>query len=434
MRRGTNLYVFVIIVYLLTWVGAATGSLPEQTKLLASDGNDNDYFGRSVSMSGEYAIIGANGDDDNGINSGSAYMFKRDGESWSEQAKLVASDGDVNDWFGESVSISGDYAIVGAVGDDDNGSLSGSAYIFKRDGESWSEQAKLVASDGNTGDVFGGSVCISGDYAIVGAIGTPTVPFGGSLGSAYIFKRNGESWSEQTKLTASDGNDKDHFGRSVSISGEYAIVGDDGDDYGGGQLGSAYIYKRDGESWSEQAKLTASDGTASDNFGRSVSISGDYVIVGANYDDDNGEYSGSAYIFRRDGTIWSEQAKLLASDGTADNLFGDAVSISGDYAIIGGWRANSAAGSAYIFRRNGESWSEQTKLIASDGTYIFGFSVSIGGDYAIVGAIGDDDNGEDSGSVYVFGRCPVSDLDGDCFVDFKDFAVLAGEWLQGNEW
>ena len=367
--------------------------------------------------------MGAYDDDDKGYNSGSAYIFKRDGVGWSQQAKILASDGADYDAFGIVVCISGDYAIVGAAYDDDKGNDSGSAYIFKRDGTNWSQQAKLTASDGAGGDYFGCSVSISGNYAIVGA-----------YDSAYIFKRDGTTWSQQQKLLASDGSGQ--FGSSVSVSGDCAIVGAYGDD---GRKGSAYIFKRDGVGWSEQAKILASDGAAWDYFGCSVSISGDYAIVGEIYDDDKGDGSGSAYIFKRDGVGWSQQAKILASDGAAGDQFGWSVSISGDYAIVGAAYDDDKgtnSGSAYIFRRDGTSWIQQAKLTASDGGGgdDFGISVSISGDNAIVGAYADDDEGTNSGSAYIFNKfCPKADLNGDCKVDFADFAIFADSWLYGTD-
>jgi hypothetical protein len=413
----------------------------EQEKLVASDGAAGDSFGISVSISGACAIIGAWGDDDNGANSGSAYIFAPNDANcsdWDEVAKLTASDGAADDWFGNSVSVSGDYAIVAAYADDDNGTISGSAYIFYYDGASWNQQAKLTASDGAAEDVFGQSVSISGDYAVVGAYLDDDS--GLSSGSAYIFKRSGTSWSQQAKLLAADGAFDDRFGQSVSISGDYVIVGAHSDDDNGSSSGSAYIFKRSGTNWSEQAKLTASDGAAVDLFGWSVSISGDYAIVGAHWDDDNGNESGSAYIFKRSGTNWSEQAKLTASDGTASDEFGLSVSISGDYAIAGAYYDDDNggnSGSAYLFERSGNNWSQQAKLLASDGAVSnqLGYSVSISGACAIVGARFDDDNGASSGSAYMFGKilCPSMDGTGDGLVNFEDFTIMAGQWLQGVE-
>jgi len=324
----------------------------EQDKLLASDGTAEDYFGY-VSIDGDYAIVGAPWDDDNGNESGSAYVFKRSGTAWTEQAKLFASDGAKWQCFGYHVSISGDYSVVGAYGDFDNGFFSGSAYVFKRSGTAWTEQAKLLASDGAIEDCFGGSVSIDGDYVIVGA--SYDDDNGNMSGSAYVFKRSGTAWTEQAKLLPSDGAAGDWFGGSVSIDGDYVIVGASYDDDNGNMSGSAYVFKRSGTAWTEQAKLLPSDGAAGDWFGGSVSIDGDYVIVGASYDDDNGNMSGSAYVFKRSGTAWTQQAKLLPSDGAAEEHFGISVSISGDYAIVGAiWNDDNgnASGSAYVFKKD----------------------------------------------------------------------------------
>ncbi|MCP4614576.1 MAG: hypothetical protein GY845_38335 [Planctomycetes bacterium] len=375
-------------------------SLPGGIKLIPGDGAAYDNFGRSVSISGKYAIIGAYQDDDTGSGSGSAYIFKRDGSIWTQQAKLTAGDGAGSDYFGNSVSIDGEYAIVGAYQDDDTGSGSGSVYIFKRDGSTWTQQAKLTAVDGANGDQFGYSVSISGEYAIAGAYDDDDNGY--SSGSAYIFKRDASSWTQQAKLSAGDAAGNDYFGNSVSINGEYAIVGAYQDDDSGSGSGSAYIFKRDGSSWTEQAKLIAGDGASGDQFGNSVSINGDYVIIGAH----NNDGSGSAYIFKGDGAIWTEQAKLIAGDAASSDYFGCSVSIDGEYAIAGAYQdddSGSKSGSAYIFKRDGAAWTEQAKLIAGDGAAYdyFGYSVSLSEGYAIAGSYSDDASGSGSGSAYV---------------------------------
>ncbi len=191
-------------------------------KITAFDGAGFDWFGNSVSISGDYVVVGAKFDNDNGPSSGSAYLFKRTGTSWAQEAKILPSDGAAGDWFGFSVSISGDYALVGARADDDNGSASGSAYVFKRTGTSWAQEAKLLPSDGAIEDRFGYSVSISGDYAVVGA--WLDDDNGDRSGSAYIFKRSGTSWAQEANLLPSDGAASDQFGVSVSISGDYAVV------------------------------------------------------------------------------------------------------------------------------------------------------------------------------------------------------------------
>ncbi len=379
--------------------------IPHEIKLTTSDVAENDWFGYSVDINGDHAIVGASHDDDSGMNSGSAYIFTREGSIWTQQVKLTAGDTALGDVFGHSVSISGDYAIVGAFLDDDGGVSSGSAYIFKHDGSTWIEQAKLTASDAAAGDWFGYSVSISGDYAIVGAWCDDDAGY--SSGSAYIFKREGFIWTQQAKLTAGDAAALEHFGYSVSISGDYAIVGAHADDEAGDLSGAAYIFKREGSIWTQQAKLMASDAAALDFFGASVSISGDYAVVGAGGDDDSGINSGSAYIFKRGGSIWTQQVKLTAGDAALGDGFGKSVSISGDYAIVGAHNNDDtgySSGSAYIFKREGSVWTQHAKLMASDAAAEdrFGFSVSISGVYAIVGAYGDDDSGSNSGSAYFY--------------------------------
>jgi hypothetical protein len=328
----------------------------EQCKLIAADGTSNDHFGYAVCINGNYAIVGAQHDDSM---AGSAYVFKRsdipNDPNWYQQAKLIASDRASSDYFGREVSLDGEYAIVAAHENDDKGNNSGSAYIFKRDESSgsWSEHVKLLASDGADGDLFGFTVTINGDYAIVGAYKDDDK--GGNSGSAYIFYRNEggpDNWGQQAKLLAPDGATGDYFGYSVSMSGDYAIVGAYYGDGNENNSGSAYIfYRNEGgpNNWGHQAKLLASDGAAIDSFGESVSISGKYAIVGATYHD---EYAGSAYIFNRDGTSWTQVKKLTALDAEVEDFFGVSVSINRNYAIVGANGNNDYgynSGSAYVF-------------------------------------------------------------------------------------
>ncbi len=351
-KMGSILMMAVILVVGSTVMGGTVWL--EKDKLLASDGTAGDLFGSSVSISGDYAIVGAKSDDDHGSYSGSAYIFKFDGATWVQQQKLHALDSTNGDYFGQSVSISGDYAIIGALFDDDNGNESGSAYIFNFDGTNWVQQQKLIASDGVADDCFGYSVSINGDHAIVGA--RDDDDNGTNSGSAYIFKFDGTNWIQQAKLLASEGTMYDMFGNSVSISGNHAIVGAYADDVNGNESGSAYTFRFDGTNWNEQQKLLPSDCAAGDYFGYSVSISNDLAIVGAHWNDDKGSDSGSAYVFKFDGTDWIQQQKLLASDGAAGNGFGYSVSISSDLAIIGAAGDDdngSGSGSAYIFRFDG---------------------------------------------------------------------------------
>jgi hypothetical protein len=377
---------------------------PNIEKITAGDAESDDYFGISVSVSGDFAVVGAHCNDDDGANSGSAYVFAREGDNWIQQSMLVAEDGDEEDRFGWSVSISGDYAIVGAYFNNDNGQESGSAYIFVRDGDEWTQQAKLNADDADGGDVFGISVSVSGDFAVVGAHCNDDD--GANSGSAYVFAREGDNWIQQAKLIAEDAAEGDYFGGSVSNSDDLTLVGAYGDDDDGNWSGSAYIFVHEGNRWTQQAKLTANDAAESAYFGTSVSIDGDQSIIGSYLNDDGGALSGSAYIFVRDGDNWNQQIKLTADDAAEGDRFGKSVSIDGNCAIVGASATDDNgdySGSAYIFTIDGNDWTLQAKLNADDATEgdYFGSSVSISGNYSIVGAYGNDDDGDHSGSAYI---------------------------------
>ncbi len=377
----------------------------QQAKLIAADGAASDSFGNSVGISGDAVVVGSWKDDDKGTDSGSAYVYARSNAVWSLQAKLVAADGAASDWFGCAVRIAGDTALVGAYQDDDKGSNSGSAYVFTRSGTNWSAQAKLTAEDGVAADYFGISVGISEDTAVVGAKGDDV-----SKGSAYVFTRSGTNWIEQAKLAAEDGLSGDEFGVSVGVSGDTAVAGAWYNDDKASDAGSAYVFARSGTNWTLQAKLVPADGAASDYFGYSVGISGDTVIAGAYKDDDYRVDSGSAYVYVRAGEEWSRQAKLTAGDGAIYDKFGCSVGLSGDTAVVGAYwddDAGSASGSAFVFIRSNTVWSQQAKLTASDAAASdwFGCSVGVSGDTVVVGAYGDNNGkGTDAGCAYVFTR------------------------------
>ena len=288
-------HTFFLSALLVLVVSTAHANIDPATaqKLLVGDGVADDLFGYSVSVFGDTAIIGVPYDDNY---KGSAYAFTRAADgSWSQQQKLQAGDGAIDDNFGNSVSVSGDTAVIGALGAD---SWAGAVYAFTRSGGIWSQQQKLTAKEGTAtdADMFGRSVALSldGNIALVGS-----GFYADEQGAAYIFTRSGGIWSQQQRLTASDGMAMDGFGCSVSLSsdGGTALVGTYGDD---SEQGAAYIFTRSGGIWSQQQKLTAADGAAGDRFGLSVAVFGNTVIVGAYLDDDKGEDSGSAYIFTQE--------------------------------------------------------------------------------------------------------------------------------------
>ena len=392
----------------------------EQDKAVASDGAAGDYFGLSVSVSGDTAIVGAQYGDSPSVASGSAYIFRDDGTgNWNEIQELLSGDGVAGDRFGASVAVSGNTAVVGAYGDDDSGSYSGSAYIFQDDGAgNWIEIDKLLANDGVSGDYFGMSVGISGDTVIVGAFAVDDQ--GTDSGAAYIFQDDGAgNWAHIDKLLAADGAAGDEFGRSVSISGDTVVIGAWGDDDNGADSGAAYIFQDDGAGdWTQIDRLAPGDGAAGDYFGTSVSINDDAVIVGAFGDDDLGAASGSAYVFEDDGTgYWAEVDKLLANDGVSGDQFGISVAIAGDTAIVGAFTEDALgadSGSAYVFQDTGTTWQQNIKLTSSDGAAgdYFAASVSISDAVAILGVVGDDDGGSFSGSAYMFTQARMVPLPG----------------------
>jgi hypothetical protein len=389
----------------------AAADVVESVKLTASDGAKGDAFGHSVSISGDTLVIGAAYEDGDEPNSGSAYVFRHNGSDWVEEAKLTISGGVLDDQFGWSVSISGDAVAVGARHRDANEPDSGSAYVFRYDGTVWVEEAKLTAFDGAVDDLFGHAISIFGDTVVVGSRRDDNVN-GIDAGSAYVFRYDGNGWVGEAKLAAFDGAEDDEFGYSVSVLGDAIAVGAHGDDDKEDGSGSAYVFRYDGSDWVDEAKLAASDGVARDAFGRSVSFSGDTLVIGASNGHVNGAWPGSAYVFRNDGSDWVQEAKLLASDGASADHFGESVSVFGDTVMVGA-RLNyqgATPGSAYVFGYDGSSWVEEAKLIPSDGAAgdEFGFSVAVSDDTLVVGSRRNDNGtASGSGSAYLF----IGDLD-----------------------
>lgn len=408
----------------LIQTGSASRIIRERQKITASDGGGFDDFGSSVAVSGNTAVIGAIADDGPQSNSGTAYIFVKEGKNWIEQEELIGSDTNSFSDFGISVAVAGDTVVVGA-----SGSGNGDAFVFVKDGSVWSEQQKLTASDGANTDLFGFSVSISGDTIVVGAYGDDDD--GNATGSAYVFTRTGSIWTEQQKLLASDRVALDRFGESVAIDGDTIIVSSR--TAGINDRGAAYVYTRSGTVWTEQQKLISSDSKSGFEFGNKVDVSGDTAAVCKRTDNDNGFFSGAGYVFTRKGTVWSEQQKLTASDGVKRDEFCSSVSIDGNKIVIGSALDDDNgfnSGSFYLFMRTGESWNEQAKLLPSDGFSFQGIGnrVAIDGDEIIVGADGDNDNGPSSGAAYFFGDSTAFDFDRDQKSDIAIFRPSVGQW------
>ncbi len=348
----------------------------------ASDGAANDNFGNSVSISGNYAIVGASGDDIGAnVNQGSSYFYFFNGTTWVQQQKVTAPDGLAGNNFGTAVSMSGNYAVVSAPGCTINGNASqGALYIFFNNGSSWVYKQKLVANDGASSDGLGYKVGISGNYAI-GSSFTDDIGTNTDQGSAYIFYNNGTSWVQQAKLVSSDGTAGEYFGVGAGISGYTAIVGAPAKTVNGNtNQGAAYIFSFNGTTWVQQQKLAVQDGEQGDYFGNSVSIDNNNALVGAKSDviGTNPE-QGSAYMYAYNGTTFVLQQKLVAADGTQYDSFGNNVWLSGNYAMVGVPQKNGvnglATGTAYIYTSYNGLWQQLQKVTSpSASPYdLFGF-------------------------------------------------------------
>ena len=393
--RGIMLPIATAIALLAHTTPATASTFNLSQKLLAPDGGNFEHFGWSVALDGDYALIGSRWDDDNGFRSGSAYLFETTSGNFLQE--FLAPDGTGGERFGWSAAIDGDYALIGSHQDDDNGIDSGSAYLF--DITSGNLLQKFLAPDGAFDDQFGWSVAVDGDYALIGSHLDDDK--GGSSGSAYLFDVT--SGDLLQKFLAPDGAFGDRFGSSVALDGDLALIGSrDGD---GNEIlsGSAYLF--DLSSGDLLQKFLAPDGAIGDQFGFSVALDGDLALIGSRLDDDNGFNSGSVYLFditsgnllqkflAPDGTSGNVFGQSVALDG---NLALIGSFLSDDNGMD--------SGSAYLF--DVTSGDLLQKFLAADGAFNdqFGFSVALDGDSMLIGSYLDDDKGSDSGSVYLFAR------------------------------
>ena len=409
--KATKLTVSIpfILLVLLAFSTGLTAAISlflvtSEKKLIASDAAALDSLGFSSALNGDSIIAGAPLQDQGGINAGAAYIFRRSGTGWTQEAKLTANDAAEGDQFGSSVGLDGDTAIVGSRLNDTISLNEGAAYIFRRTGTAWAQEAKLTANDAAAADLFGSSVSVDGNTAVAGAPGDDD---GGSqAGSAYVFRWNGTAWVQEAKLTASDRSAGDQFGDMLSIKGNTVVIGAPFDDAGATDSGSAYVFRWNGTAWVQEAKLTAGDAAEGDQFGSSVSAGGDTVVIGSPFNDGAATDSGSAYVFRRDETTWVQEAKLTASDGVLGDRLGSSVTIKGDFIAAGALGDDNGtpnSGRVFLFQRTGATWGGETKLAASDATAgdQFGSSVSLEESTLAVAAVGDDDGGLEAGAIYV---------------------------------
>ncbi len=428
--NGTNPHVGA--AYVFQRDESTPGAWGEVQILRASDAQAGDYFGQSVSVSGDVIVVGASGEDggagDPSDEAGAAYVFERDeiaGDNWGQVAMLNASDSQAYDYFGSSVATSGDRIVVGASG---HNTGDGAVYLFERDAD-WGETKILYPTGVPAGGSVGGAVAISGDVIVAGA---PIADGGGggivNTGAAYVFQRDqggAGQWGLAGTLFASDAQQNDRFGGAVAVSGDVIVVGATGTNMTS-SLGAAYVFQRQqggANQWGQTAKLTASDAQGGDQFGGAVAVSGDVIVIGARGEDggagDPNSYAGAAYVYQRDWggpDRWGQAQILHASDAYFNDWFGEAVAVSGDV-IVAGVPGDDAvpgtvegSGAAYVFQRSENDPWRQTRLAhASDGQAYEGFggTVAVSGDVIVVGASYAQDPSDllvGVGAAYIFQR------------------------------
>lgn len=368
--------------------------------LTAADAGDDDQFGVSVAMDGDVVVVGASGND-------AAYLFRLDGTSWTQLAKLTPGDLQVEAGFGSQVAIDGDTVAVGAPLDDLSGTNRGSVYVFRHVDGAWTQTHKLTASDDQDGALFGTSVSTAGDMAVIGASQHGAT----NLGAAYVFQRTGDTWTEVAKLEPDRTTDFG-FGGSLFVRQETLLVGAPAAENGGTLRGAAYVFQHDDGEWTPTSRLVASSSEDLDDFGVAVAAddADDTVFVGANGDNGLGSDQGAVYVFERDGSgVWTLEATLTAGSQEDDAVFGSSISVDASYLIVGAFNEDVGGddhGAAYVFRRNGQEWQQVAKLTATDpaDNDRFGFSVAMDDGVAVVGAFRDDLSGVDEGSAHVFMR------------------------------
>lgn len=426
----------ILMLFLFITPMGANAQWGEITKLYADDPEEigSSNFGFSIDIRGDRAILGDHHNNWDGSVKGAAYIFELIDGEWEPTAKLVASDAATGDAFGVSVSIEGDRVIIGSHFDDDHGESSGSAYIFDYIDGVWVETVKLTTSDAAAGDRFGRSVSMSGDRAIIGA--EFNQDHGDYSGSAYIFELVDGVWTEVVKLTALDASPEARFGCNVAISGEKAIIGAYGDDEAGGETGAAYIFEFIDGVWGQTAKLLASDMESSDRFGQNIAISGDKAVVGCYLNNVDGMTdAGSAYVFELVDGAWGETVILTASDAVVGDNFGSSIAIDGNTIIVGASKADgmtSESGVAYRFDLEEGSWSETIKIMDLDDetSYGFGASVAIDGETVFIKANDGTIFTGSEGVVYVYDLCsvpvPVTAMASEIEICDGDLVTLTG--------
>ena len=390
--------------------GGGGGGDVQQSRVAAQDAEAGDGLGASVALTADRFVAGAPGDDQNGTDAGSAYVFLVQAGGAVQEAKLLAPDAAAGDGFGGAAAVDGDVAAVAASLDVLAEDSAGSAAIFRRQGTAWPAEIQLQDPTPEAGGRFGTAASLDGDAVVFGA-GLDDVDGTVDAGSALVFRFDGTTWSTEARLAGGDVAAGDRLGASVGLSGSVAVAGAPAHDAAATDAGAAYVFRRTGTTWGQETKLVASDAASGDGFGVAVDVDGNVAAVGAPLQDGAATDAGAVYVFRFDGSQWVPETRLVAADPAAGDRMGFSVAVSGDRIVAGAPGddgAGDGAGAVHVFRFDGTSWMEAAELTAGQGVAgdSLGAAVDVEGSTAVAGAPGDDGGGSGAGAVYLFQQLP----------------------------